>query len=65
MGPAEQRFRAMYAATYEDLSRFVRRRVPPSDAEDIVATVFAVAWRRLDDVPTSTSGRGVSGSRAT
>ncbi|GAB6902598.1 RNA polymerase sigma factor [Kineosporia succinea] len=51
MGPAEQRFRAMYAATYEDLSRFVRRRVPPSDAEDIVATVFAVAWRRLDDVP--------------
>lgn len=51
MSPAERRFRELHAATYEDLSRFVRRRVPPSDAEDVVSTVFTIAWRRLTDVP--------------
>lgn len=47
----EQRFRDVYDATYGDLLRFVRRRVHPSHAEDVVGDVMLVAWRRLDDVP--------------
>ena len=51
MSSAEQRFRALHAEAHDDLMRFVRRRVPADDAEDIVATVFMTVWRRLDDVP--------------
>jgi RNA polymerase sigma-70 factor, ECF subfamily len=47
----EQRFREIYDAAYVDLLRFVRRRVHPSHAEDVVGDVMLVAWRRLDDVP--------------
>jgi RNA polymerase sigma-70 factor (ECF subfamily) len=48
----EQRFREIYDSVYVDLLRFVRRRVHPSHAEDVVGEVMLVAWRRLDDVPT-------------
>ncbi|MFD2081888.1 RNA polymerase sigma-70 factor, ECF subfamily [Actinopolymorpha cephalotaxi] len=48
----EQRFREIYEATYVDLLRFVRRRVHPTHAEDVVGDVMLVAWRRLDDAPT-------------
>lgn len=51
----EQRFRDVYDAAYADLLRFVRRRVHPSHAEDVVGEVMLVAWRRLDDVPTDLS----------
>lgn len=54
-GPApdrEARFRAVYEATYVDLVRFAQRRVHPSQAEDIVADAFLVAWRRFEDLPT-------------
>lgn len=47
----EQRFRDVYDASYADLLRFVRRRVHPTHAEDVVADVMLVAWRRIDDVP--------------
>jgi RNA polymerase sigma-70 factor (ECF subfamily) len=47
----EQRFREFYDATYLDLLRFARRRVHATHAEDVVADVMLVAWRRLDDVP--------------
>jgi len=47
----ERRFRALHEATYADLLRFVGRRVPWSEAEDVVSTVFLTVWRRLDDVP--------------
>ena len=51
----EQRFRALYDAVYVDLLRFVRRRVHPTHAEDVVGDVMLVAWRRLDDVPADPS----------
>ncbi|SDK26760.1 RNA polymerase sigma-70 factor, ECF subfamily [Nocardioides sp. YR527] len=51
----EQRFREIYEATYVDLLRFVRRRVHPSQAEDVVGEAMLVAWRRLDDLPTDLS----------
>ena len=51
----EERFREVYDAVYIDLLRFVRRRVHPTHAEDIVGDVMLVAWRRLDDVPADVS----------
>lgn len=51
----EQRFREVYDASYVDLLRFVRRRVHPTRAEDVVGDVMLVAWRRLDDVPADLS----------
>ena len=51
----EQRFRNIYDAAYVDLLRFVRRRVHPTHAEDVVGEVMLVAWRRLDDVPADPS----------
>lgn len=45
------RFTALYEAAYPDLLRFAQRRAPGTQAEDIVAEAFLVAWRRLDDVP--------------
>jgi RNA polymerase sigma factor (sigma-70 family) len=47
------RFEALYEAHYRLVYAYVHRRlVPaPSDVPDIVAEVFAVAWRRIDTVP--------------
>jgi RNA polymerase sigma-70 factor (ECF subfamily) len=47
----EARFRDLHAATHPDLLRFVQRRVPLDEAEDVVSAVFLVAWRRLGDIP--------------
>jgi hypothetical protein len=47
----KERFRQVHEQTYPDLLRFVERRVPAADAEDIVSTVFLTAWRRFDDMP--------------
>jgi RNA polymerase sigma factor (sigma-70 family) len=47
----KERFRQLHQQTYPDLLRFVERRVPAADAEDIVSTVFLTAWRRYDDMP--------------
>ena len=47
----EQRFRALYAAVYADLLRFVQRRTAPDHAEDVVAEALLVLWRRLEQVP--------------
>lgn len=51
----EQRFRTLYDDVHDDLLRFVRRRVHPTHAEDVVSEVMLVAWRRLDDVPSDLS----------
>lgn len=51
----EQRFRELYDSVYVDLLRFVRRRVHPSRAEDVVSDVMLVAWRRLHEVPVDLS----------
>ena len=51
----EQGFRDLYDAAHADLLRFVRRRVHPTHAEDVVGDVMLVAWRRLDDVPADRS----------
>lgn len=45
------RFETIYDASYAGVLRFVQRRVHATHAEDVVADVFTVAWRRIDDMP--------------
>jgi RNA polymerase sigma-70 factor (ECF subfamily) len=52
----EQRFRALYETSRARLVAYALRRVSPEDAADVVAETFAIAWRRLEDVPTGDAG---------
>lgn len=45
------RFESFYNAQYREISGYVRRRVPEHEAPDVIAQVFAVAWRRFEHVP--------------
>lgn len=45
------RFEALFLATYEPVLAYVLRRASAADADDVVAETYAVAWRRLEDVP--------------
>lgn len=48
----ETRFRVLFVESYPAVRRYAHHRgLSTSDAEDLVAEVFAVAWRRLDRVP--------------
>lgn len=44
-------FAAMVAAQQPLVYRYVRRRVGATDADDVVAEVFATAWRHWERVP--------------
>lgn len=47
----EAAFRQLFTATYGALSAYARRRsIDPTEADDIVAEVYAVAWRRRADI---------------
>lgn len=50
-GDTERRFEALYSACYQAIAAYVLRRVPPHEADDVIAQVFTVAWRRFDHVP--------------
>jgi RNA polymerase sigma-70 factor, ECF subfamily len=54
---AAERFEALYTGSYEEISGYVRRRVPPDAADDVVAQVFTVAWRRFGQVPSPPQDR--------
>ena len=45
------RFDPLFEDHYQAVYRYCLRRVGTSDAEDATADVFAVAWRRLHDLP--------------
>lgn len=48
----EARFYELYQASYRPVLAYVVNRVGPGeDVNDVVADVFATAWRRLPDVP--------------
>jgi RNA polymerase sigma-70 factor (ECF subfamily) len=48
----DERFRALFDANFAELWRFARRRCPnAADADDVTAQVYAVAWRRRNDLP--------------
>ncbi len=54
----ERRFTELYELAYRPLLGYVLRRVDqPADAADVLAEVFLVAWRRLDQVPGGDEGR--------
>src|SRR5690242_13060624 len=46
-----QRFDEIYAEHLAAVRAYVRRRAPESLVDDVVADVFVVALRRIDDVP--------------
>lgn len=48
---AELRFNALFDRHHADVFRYCLRRLNANDAEDSAAEVFAVAWRRLDQIP--------------
>lgn len=53
-----ERFQQLYDESYDDLWRYCRRRTAnEADANDVVAEVMAVAWRRLSDVPAPPGAR--------
>jgi DNA-directed RNA polymerase specialized sigma24 family protein len=49
-GITAEEFEKLYGATARDVLAYVRRRAC-GDAEDLVAEVYAVAWRRRSDLP--------------
>jgi RNA polymerase sigma factor (sigma-70 family) len=54
---AEQRFEALYVTHYQAIAGYVLRRVPADAADDVIAQVFAVAWRRFGEVPSPPGDR--------
>jgi RNA polymerase sigma-70 factor (ECF subfamily) len=46
-----ERFEHIYTEHLDAIRAYVRRRAPESIVEDVVADVFVVALRRIDDVP--------------
>jgi RNA polymerase sigma factor (sigma-70 family) len=49
---AELRFRELYQANFRPVQRYaVNRLGAADDVPDVVAEVFAIAWRRLADIP--------------
>jgi RNA polymerase sigma factor (sigma-70 family) len=49
----EDQFREVYARAFPAILSYVRRRLPPGTRGelDVTSEIFAVAWRRIDDVP--------------
>lgn len=45
------RFEELFRRQYPAVSAYARRRIPSHMADDVVASTFLVAWRRLDEVP--------------
>ena len=48
---ASASFEAFYRGRYQEIAAYVRRRVADDAADDVIANVFTVAWRRFGDVP--------------
>ncbi len=51
-----RRFEALYAAHAGAVLAYARRRGASGEADDVVAEVFLIAWRRLNDVPDDARG---------
>jgi len=45
------RFERLYATVFPDIAGYVRRRCGGAESDDVLAQVFTVAWRRLDQIP--------------
>ena len=47
----EERFRKAFDDYFDAITRYCFRRLPLSTASDAVASVFVVAWRKIDEMP--------------
>ena len=58
MDDREVGFEEIFNATYEAILGYaVRRCSSPHDAADVVAETFAIAWRRVEEMPTGDAAR--------
>lgn len=58
MPPEIDQFRQLFDANYKQLVAYARRRLAsPQDADDLVAEVFTIAWRRRDRLPQGEDAR--------
>lgn len=48
-----RRFESVVDDVYDPLQRYLRRRVAPEDAHDLLSETLLTIWRRIDDVPES------------
>jgi len=48
---SQQLFEEVYSRHASAVKGYAMRRTDPARADDVVAEVFLVAWRRLDDIP--------------
>jgi len=56
--PTGARFDQLYDELWSDLRAYLRRRTANgADADDLLAEVFVVVWRRIDDVPAGADAR--------
>lgn len=46
-----ERFERIAEETFEPLQRYLRRRAPAHDAEDVLSEVLLTVWRRIEDAP--------------
>jgi RNA polymerase sigma factor (sigma-70 family) len=53
------RFRSLYQSTFNDIFAYTTRALAPDESEidDVVAEIYLVAWRRLDELPQSPEDR--------
>ncbi len=51
MATRDDRLTRLYEKHNRAIRAYCLRRIGDADASDAVAEVFAVAWRRIDDVP--------------
>jgi RNA polymerase sigma-70 factor (ECF subfamily) len=53
------RFRTLYTSTFSDIYAYATRALAPdqSEIDDVVAEVYLVAWRRIDELPQSPQDR--------
>jgi len=49
---SEARFRTTFDAYYDAVARYCLRRMAVQEVNDVVADVFAIAWRKIDALPT-------------
>jgi RNA polymerase sigma-70 factor (ECF subfamily) len=56
--PSVTTFRKLYRENLADITAYaLRRTVSADDAADVIADVFLVVWRRIEQVPTGDAGR--------
>lgn len=48
---AQQQLTELWVSHADTVRRFARRRVHEAEVEDVLAETFAVAWRRIEQVP--------------